>query len=414
MKKISTLASLLLCAAMGATAQSVKVLHLDNANEQTINAISNNGQYFCGYTGRYYNGWFTYDIENGFYQSVNAADDQSMAALAIANNGKAVGIVDYKATIFTSDTQTTPLDDNSATSSVASAITADGNTIGGYVTNEEGYITPCYWKRGVLKTLTVPAAEGFEADVYGAEVKAMSSDGNVILGVLKDDQGVEPPIYWKKNTTGDYEVFSPYKGLPALEYGMPLENARLSDNGKYIAFADTYNESGAIIYLYDTEKAEMAKTFSIFDCTATVQGDMPVTQAVTNNGLVYANIYGNSTLPVVANPADGTMKTLFELYPNVSELQAYADGTTCIATVSGDGKKVIGTYTNENGDEEQGEIFLLNTDGNATAIANDAANDVNVKEVARYNLSGMRIDAPAKGINLVKMSNGKVSKVVIR
>lgn len=38
----------------------------------------------------------------------------------------------------------------------------------------------------------------------------------------------------------------------------------------------------------------------------------------------------------------------------------------------------------------------------------------NVKEVARYDANGRKLDVPCKGLNIVKMSNGETKKVVIR
>jgi hypothetical protein len=49
--------------------------------------------------------------------------------------------------------------------------------------------------------------------------------------------------------------------------------------------------------------------------------------------------------------------------------------------------------------------------GNSTSIS-DAG--TLVKEVARYNAAGIRISAPSKGLNIVKMSDGKVMKVYVR
>jgi hypothetical protein len=38
----------------------------------------------------------------------------------------------------------------------------------------------------------------------------------------------------------------------------------------------------------------------------------------------------------------------------------------------------------------------------------------NATEVARYSLSGMRISQPTRGINLIKMSDGTVKKVLLK
>ena len=53
-------------------------------------------------------------------------------------------------------------------------------------------------------------------------------------------------------------------------------------------------------------------------------------------------------------------------------------------------------------------------------LANDAnaidniPTDSNAKEIGRYNVKGQRISAPQKGINIVKFSNGKVLKEIVK
>ncbi|WP_455083217.1 Omp28-related outer membrane protein [Prevotella aurantiaca] len=53
-------------------------------------------------------------------------------------------------------------------------------------------------------------------------------------------------------------------------------------------------------------------------------------------------------------------------------------------------------------------------------LANDASaidnipTDSNAKEIGRYNVKGQRISAPQKGINIVKFSNGKVLKEIVK
>lgn len=49
-----------------------------------------------------------------------------------------------------------------------------------------------------------------------------------------------------------------------------------------------------------------------------------------------------------------------------------------------------------------------------TAIKNVASADENGTEVARYSLDGRKLNAPVKGINIVKLSNGKTVKVVVK
>ena len=49
----------------------------------------------------------------------------------------------------------------------------------------------------------------------------------------------------------------------------------------------------------------------------------------------------------------------------------------------------------------------------ATGI-DKVATSTNVKEVSRYSANGLRLSAPAKGLNIVKYSDGSVKKVVVQ
>ena len=42
------------------------------------------------------------------------------------------------------------------------------------------------------------------------------------------------------------------------------------------------------------------------------------------------------------------------------------------------------------------------------------ADDEDVVEVARYAINGTRLAAPVKGVNIVKMSDGTVKKVIVK
>ena len=64
------------------------------------------------------------------------------------------------------------------------------------------------------------------------------------------------------------------------------------------------------------------------------------------------------------------------------------------------------------------DAFVLNTNkvglGGTTGIEGVDMDEADVKEVARYTIDGVRISAPQKGVNIVKMSNGKVYKVLVK
>ena len=64
------------------------------------------------------------------------------------------------------------------------------------------------------------------------------------------------------------------------------------------------------------------------------------------------------------------------------------------------------------------DAYVLNTNkvalGETTGIESVGMDEADVKEVARYTIDGVRISAPQKGVNIVKMSNGKVYKVLVK
>lgn len=53
-------------------------------------------------------------------------------------------------------------------------------------------------------------------------------------------------------------------------------------------------------------------------------------------------------------------------------------------------------------------------DSDLTGISNNVINRNDVKEIGRYTIDGQKLNAPTKGINLVKLSNGQIIKVVVK
>ena len=66
---------------------------------------------------------------------------------------------------------------------------------------------------------------------------------------------------------------------------------------------------------------------------------------------------------------------------------------------------------------ETGEIVnaaerAVGTFGTGISVVDPSEKEV--KEVARYTIDGVQLSAPAKGINIVKMSDGTTRKVVVK
>ena len=75
--------------------------------------------------------------------------------------------------------------------------------------------------------------------------------------------------------------------------------------------------------------------------------------------------------------------------------------------------KIEGNYITSN----VNDVWVSNTNmvklGETTGIEKPIVSNGDVKEVARYSIDGSKLNAPAKGINIVKMSDGTTRKVVV-
>lgn len=125
----------------------------------------------------------------------------------------------------------------------------------------------------------------------------------------------------------------------------------------------------------------------------------------------YSNGTGVSDTEVLS---PGTKKELeLEWIPETEDESSY--GTATVVTkveifevvennfgMQGSGKKIA-----------DGPTFTFNFVFDKTTGIIDVNGD-NVKEVARYSLDGQRLNAPTKGLNIVKLANGKVVKQFVK
>ena len=77
-----------------------------------------------------------------------------------------------------------------------------------------------------------------------------------------------------------------------------------------------------------------------------------------------------------------------------------------------DGKTALASAMNDLWVDNTNMVVVGESD--LTGISNNVINWNDVKEVGRYTIDGQKLNAPTKGINLVKLSNGKTIKVVVK
>ena len=149
--------------------------------------------------------------------------------------------------------------------------------------------------------------------------------------------------------------------------------------------------------------------FAFEECTSLNTIILPATVEVLENGLSF--LWGNvqkivcyATVPPVSNSASGEpwyscYKTARVYVPEES-IPAYIQSPVWKKFYEENDFLTIDDYLAEQGDDE-------------TTAINSAASQ-QAASATLYDLSGHQLTAPTKGINLVRMSNGAVKKVVVK
>lgn len=208
----------------------------------------------------------------------------------------------------------------------------------------------------VFASMMAAHAQSFDIRYKGASL----ADGEVINieGHLDPDSGDDPMLDFNTNPTGvDYE-------------GLYVYNTSSSDI-----------KVDAKIEIYDNTLVEFTP-IPIGDVSWCMGGKCEAVKNITHELNVFTIKSGNKEAGAyhvqVPNGQYGSMKTKMTI------------------TSGGITKSIILTMSNE------------------AAGINDATQSVNAKEVARYTVDGRLLSAPTKGVNIVKMSDGKSVKQLVR
>ena len=74
----------------------------------------------------------------------------------------------------------------------------------------------------------------------------------------------------------------------------------------------------------------------------------------------------------------------------------------------------VAFMTTSEGETYYGEVQTFNTGADTTPVQSVHVEEGTVKIVARYDLQGRRLAAPKRGLNILRISNGSVRKVVVK
>lgn len=292
--------------------------------------------------------------------------------------------------------------------SSAYAVSEDGKTIAGFYFDSAYRTYPCIWTENNERiTLPLPTSEEAGFEVNGGEVRWMTPDGKVLLGMLIDNMGTWPACIWRQNANGGYDVDVICKNYweEGYQQGKPymvFNPQSISANGEWVSLSvqaefDDWDFSAPQPAM---QIARLNLTTNTLEVNPDEAGYAPT--SIANDGTMLAYTGGNAMMERVGflwKAGSNDLVNLNDILENVPELEGVGSNTPC--SITADGKYVQG--------------FAMDADTNIFSYVMDVANvsdaieKVAVDNVAPstkiYNINGQQVrNMNVRGLYIV---NGK-------
>lgn len=178
-----------------------------------------------------------------------------------------------------------------------------------------------------------------------------------------------------------------------------------------------YRDPTYVVRKYDNEGTQLAEYSMISNYWFPSLPVFPDNEAPVVADLDGVDVTeGNATtvsLKDVATDADNMDAAIVKTVKSVSDatvLTAEMNGGDLVITPLKAGSADITVQVNSNG--KLAETVVSVTVNEATGI--DGVDTEDAEVVGRYTLDGKMLDAPQRGINIIRMSDGSIRKVIVR
>ncbi len=395
-------------------------------------AISADGRYVCG-TLEYGFGYFVGDLTTEKYAYAITDDDEGAELRHVDNNGLAIGFNGPGVTYSLDGVETVLATPDGYRYVLGEDITNDGSLmVGSLVANDYGTFA-AYSKNGGEWTL-LPKPSDEEMGVFANDgftaAKHVSGDGRVIAGYVGS---FGPAMVWIMNENGEYEpdaLFARYlitdetSDDDARKF-INLATMNISNNGKYVLLqgtmmnGDDLSDTVVVAAVYDTE----TKSLKIYDEPQEIDeaGMGLCPSAIADDG-TFIGVIGQpmmgSTGSFIMKAGETQAKYLMNVYPEYAAIFMETDqyGNSVPMDISADGKKIIGyAYYCEDFSAEDSIPYFTTwvIDSTGTVAVESIATD-SIQPEAVYSIDGRKQNGLKKGINIIRMSDGSVKKIINR
>ncbi|MDE7420215.1 MAG: hypothetical protein K2N35_08400, partial [Muribaculaceae bacterium] len=270
----------------------------------------------------------------------------------------------------------------------------------------------------------------FKSVPPASAAKNVSGDGKVILGFI-GDFGV--PCVWTLNDNGEYEVdlfplrFLKLKGEEDRDNderpltGLSAHYLSLSDNGRYAAMLGLIPKDGhdyvKVPIVYDTKEKSLIVYSEYQDIDEFNEGLYPT--SIANDG----TFVGTIGMPALGSLGSFIMKAgqtqadmFINIFPEFDERYGVSDllGFNVPTGISADSRYIVGytlysdDYNNMN-TPAYFETYIIDTVGDFSAVE---LTPEKTETTAIYSIDGCSLREMTKGINIIRNSDGSVSKIL--
>lgn len=411
-------------------------------NGLMITVMSPNGKYVAGSNSSTYGG-FIFNLENDQMVNfdVNPSDDPDadvdLQIKAIANNGLAVG---WNGPASTFDFSTQKCTTYGATDQyLFNGISPSANYIvGARYDSEQPEGTPCVFQNGTPLDLPLPSNSFLGYESAGAAALSVADNGTV-SGYFVDDMATRPATTWSLLNDGatffPYPISRPYFA-PTAESTKPYamfscDQTTMSPNGKWLVINyEKYVGDGSVIgtarYNLQTDEVEFFTPDEEDERFAEVGAEV-YGFGIADDGTV-VGFYGGAYGPRVGflwKAGESDIQRLATAFPGATRLADYDEGYfNTPSAISADGRYIAGFAYISPEDQDEDEYYLswvLDTQdpdaaGSSTAVAPIVVKDKDkvAKIKALYSVDGARRNSLSKGINILRMSDGKSLKKLVK